>query len=206
MRKECFFDKFLRWVRQKKVVGHIPDGSAVCDIGCGKEADFLKKISPFIKQGVGLDKEVENFKDKNIQLKKIKVLNKIPLKDSAFDAVTMIAIAEHFKNPQPIFNEAFRILKTGGKLVITTPTPLAKPLLELLSFKIGIVDPDEIKDHKNYFWPKDLKKMLAESGFEKRNIKNYFFEFWLNTLMIAEKSGNDVGKRNRRVKPGKTII
>lgn len=206
MRQDSFFDKLLRLLRQKKVIEHIHEGSVVCDIGCGCDAGFLKKISGTIKNGVGLDKEVNNFKNANLELKKIKVLDKIPLNNETFDVVTMIAIVEHFDNVQKIFNEVFRILKCGGKLIITTPTPLAKPLLDFLSFKIGIVDPNEIRDHKNYFWPENIKKMLIESGFKNEGIKNYFFEFRLNNLVVAKKSCDDVGKRNRRVKPTKTII
>lgn len=187
MKRESFFDRSLRWLRHKKVAKHIPRGSIVCDIGCGHDAGFLKKISHFIKQGVGLDKEVNDSENANLKLKKTEVLDEIPLNNETFDVVTMIAIVEHFDHPQKIFNEVFRILKRDGKLIITTPTPLAKPVLDFLSFKLDLVDKNEIRDHKNYFWPEGIKKMLIESGFKKKSIKNYFFECYLNNLMIAQK-------------------
>mgnify|MGYP001594596229 CR=1 FL=1 len=101
--------------------------------------------------------------------------------------VTIIAVIEHLDHPQKILNEAFRILKEGGKLILTTPTPLAKPILEFLSFKLRLVDKNEILGHKNYFWTKDVKKMLAESGFKENGMNNYFFECYLNNLIIVQK-------------------
>ncbi len=187
MKQDSLFDKLLRWLRHRKVSKYIPKDSIVCDIGCGSDAVFLKKISCFIKQGIGLDKEVNNFKDANIELKQINVFKEIPLGDEATDVVAMIAVIEHLDEPQKILNEAFRILKQGGKLVLTTPTPLSKPILEFLSFKLGLIDKNEIGSHKNYFWTKDIKKMLLLSGFKKGGIKNYFFECYLNNLVIAQK-------------------
>lgn len=187
MKQDSFFDKLLRWLRHRKVIKYIPKDSIVCDIGCGSDASFLKKISCFIKQAVGLDKEVNNFKNTNIELKQIKVFKEIPLGGETSDVVAMIAVIEHLDEPQKILNETFRILKQGGKLVLTTPTPLAKPILEFLSFKLGLIDKNEVGSHKNYFWTKDIKKMLLLSGFKEEGIKNYFFECYLNNLVIAQK-------------------
>ncbi len=187
MKQDSFFDKFLRWLRYKKVVKHIPEDSVVCDIGCGYDAGFLKKISYFIKRGIGLDKEVSDFKNSNLEFKKIKVFKDIPVSNEPCDVVTLTAVIEHLDHPQEILNEAFRALRGGGKLILTTPTPLAKPILEFLSFKLGLVDKNEIGSHKNYFWTKDVKKMLLKSGFKEESIKNYFFECYLNNLIIAQK-------------------
>ena len=182
-----FFDKILRWLRLRKVVKYIPKGSIICDIGCGEDAYFLKKISGLIKYGFGFDEKVKSCKDSNLEFKKIKISKDIPLTDKECDTVTMIATLEHLLVPQLILNEAFRILKKDGKLILTIPTPLSRPILEFLAFKLKLIDEKEVKDHKNYFWPKDIKKMLLESGFEEKNIKNYFFEFHLNSLIIAQR-------------------
>jgi len=99
----------------------------------------------------------------------------------------MVAFLEHLDKPQLILGESFRILKKGGKLILTTPTPLAKSILEFLSFKLRLIDENEIRDHKNYFWPKDIQKMLEENGFEGKNIKSNYFEFFLNGLVVAKK-------------------
>jgi 2-polyprenyl-3-methyl-5-hydroxy-6-metoxy-1,4-benzoquinol methylase len=180
-------DKIFRFLRTKKVIKYIPKNSIVCDIGCGENPYFLKKISKFIKKGVGFDLKVTEYKNSIIEVKNLKILDQIPLEKESVDVVTLLAVIEHLEQPQEILNEAFRILKNDGVLILTTPTPLSKPILEFLAFKMKLIDKNEIKNHKNYFWPKEIKKMLGKAGFREKKIKNYFFEFFLNSLIIAKK-------------------
>lgn len=182
-----FLDKFLRWWRFKKVERLIPRNSIICDIGCGKDAYLLKKIFEKINYGIGFDKNIENSKSSKLELKKLQVFENIPLEKESCDVLTMMAALEHLDYPQEVLKESFRLLKKGGKLIMTTPTPLAKPILEGLAFKLRLINKESIQDHKNYFWPKEIKKILLMSGFKEENIKNYFFEFHLNTLIIAQK-------------------
>lgn len=182
-----FLDKFFRRLRFAKVVRYIPKNSIVCDIGCSSDAFFLKNISGRIERGIGFDEEVENYRDSNLELRKIKIFREIPLEDERCDAVTMLAVLEHLTEPRLILSESWRILKPGGRLILTTPTPLAKSILEFLAFKLRLISQDEIKGHKNYFWPADVKKMLRESGFKNESIKSRYFEFFLNSLIVAGK-------------------
>jgi len=174
-------------MRFNKVKKHIPKDSVVCDIGCGSEAYFLKNISGLIKNGVGLDKDIKEYKDSKIELRNLEVFEKIPLEDEKFDVITMMAALEHLDFPQEVLKESFRLLKRGGKLIMTTPTPLAKSVLEILAFKLRLINGESIREHKNYFWPKKTEKILLAAGFKKENIKSYFFEFFLNSLIIAKK-------------------
>jgi ubiquinone/menaquinone biosynthesis C-methylase UbiE len=45
----------------------------------------------------------------------------IPFPSNEFDAGLCIEVLEHAKSPQVLLSEAFRVLKPGGKLVITVP-------------------------------------------------------------------------------------
>ena len=184
---KSFLDKLFRRLRLGKIIRYIPNDSVVCDIGCGREAIFLKSISSFIKQGIGLDGKIEDYTDSKFEFRRFKIIDSLPIEKEKCDIVTMVAFLEHLDKPQLILGESFRILKKGGKLILTTPTPLAKSILEFLSFKLRLIDENEIRDHKNYFWPKDIQKMLEENGFEGKNIKSNYFEFFLNGLVVAKK-------------------
>lgn len=46
---------------------------------------------------------------------------KLPVADNSFDVVFHQGLLEHFKNPIPILEENFRILKTGGILLVDVP-------------------------------------------------------------------------------------
>jgi ubiquinone/menaquinone biosynthesis C-methylase UbiE len=170
----------------RKIIKYIPKESVVCDIGCGLELYLLTRIKHIIKKGVGLDQDLKDKTENNLELRNIKINDVLPLENNSFDIVTMAAFLEHLDNPEGILKEAFRILKAGGMIILTTPSPLAKPILNFLVL-INLIDKREILDHKNYFWPKDIKKMLVHAGFKQGEIKIKFFEFFTNTLVIATK-------------------
>ncbi len=180
-------DKFIRWLRFRNISKHISENSIVCDIGCGKEAYLLKKVSKSIKYGIGFDEEIKNYEDSKFNFKSFRIEREVPLKEESCDIVILMAVLEHLNYPQSILNECFRILKEKGLLIFTTPSPRAKPFLEFLAFGLNVIDKKEIGDHKNYFSPNQIKKMLKNSGFEEKNIKISFFEFFLNTLVLAKK-------------------
>lgn len=195
-----FLDKLLRQERFRKIKKYIPEDSVVCDLGCGKDAQFLKNISSFIaggptgyvakgaiKQGIGLDSAIEDYGGSNLELKNIKIEKNLPLGNESCDIITMVALIEHLSHPQEVLNECFRCLKPAGKLIITTPTPLARPILEFLAYWLHLINEKEISDHKNYFWPKNLKQMLVRAGFNRENIKSHFFELFFNNLTISQK-------------------
>ncbi|MFH1894768.1 MAG: class I SAM-dependent methyltransferase [Patescibacteria group bacterium] len=184
---DSFLDKFIRLLRTNQVKKHIAKGSVVCDIGCGKDFYFLKKISNKILRGIGFDEEVSDWRDEKYELIRQKISDRIPLEKESCDAVTMTAVLEHLVSPQEILDESFRVLKNGGKLILTTPTPAARPFLNFLAHHLRLIDKHEIENHKNYFDANTVRRMLKKSGFAEENIKNYFFELFLNNLIVAKK-------------------
>jgi len=84
-----------------------------------------------------------------------------------------------------ILREIRRVLKNGGALIGTVPSKAAKPVLEFLSYKLGIVNEAEIRDHKQYFNKKDLLEIFAKAGFEK--VEHRYFQFWMNNFFVASK-------------------
>jgi len=181
-------DYILRYLRQKAVSKSIPKNSIVCDIGCGADASFLKKISGVISFGFGFDKNVNFYKNSKIELNNIDLeTDRLPLDDGSIGTVTMLAVLEHLKEPQNIFLEIFRILKPEGFLIITTPAPLAKPILEFFAFNLKLINQREIKDHKRYLKPSEITNLLLKSGFKEDKVKIKKFEFGLNILATARK-------------------
>jgi 2-polyprenyl-3-methyl-5-hydroxy-6-metoxy-1,4-benzoquinol methylase len=104
---------------------------------------------------------------------------------SSVDCVTLIAVLEHLEKPESVLSECNRILKNDGIILITTPAPVSKPILEFLSFKLHIVSPAEIKDHKHYFTRRELSMILEKRGFANVQVKS--FEFGLNNFAVGYK-------------------
>lgn len=183
--KEPILEPLLRHFRFRKILRHISPNSIVVDIGCGHTPHLLNRLERFIKEGTGLDQLVINGKKGKIKLVSSVLKRKIPIKSNYADHVTLIAVLEHLESPNELLKEAFRILKPGGKFLLTTPSHLNKPLLEFLAFKLNIVSPREIAEHKRYFWKSELVSVVKKAGFI--NIHHEYFEFFLNNFVVARK-------------------
>ena len=183
-------DIILRFLRQRKaikIVNDLRQRLIVCDIGCGTDGNFFKKISHSIIQGIGFDKEVNAHRNSKVELKKINLdKEKLPLKKETINVVTMLAVLEHLENPENILSEIIRILKTDGILILTTPSLKAKPILEFL-VKLKMINRKGISEHKKYYSTIELKDLLFKSGFQEKNINIEYFEFGLNILATVKK-------------------
>jgi 2-polyprenyl-3-methyl-5-hydroxy-6-metoxy-1,4-benzoquinol methylase len=100
------------------------------------------------------------------------------------DVVTMLAVLEHLHHPENVAAECYRLLKPGGLMLLTVPSPTNKPLLELLA-ALRLVRPDMIEQHEHYFSHQELHGLAQQAGFNEIDIKP--FEFGLNTFMKAVK-------------------
>ncbi|MEK7482513.1 MAG: class I SAM-dependent methyltransferase [Patescibacteria group bacterium] len=183
-----FIDTILARLRKKKVLKYIPENGVVCDIGCGPELKLLLSVRGKISEGWAIDKKtidqpfsvniraVEQDMDENPIL---------PLPDNKFDCLLMMAVLEHMALPKEAIGQAFRVLRPGAILLLTTPAPSAKPILEFLAFRLRMISKEEILDHKHYFSKQELSKILTEIGFSK--IEHHYFELGLNQFVVARK-------------------
>ncbi|HEX9804378.1 MAG TPA: methyltransferase domain-containing protein [Candidatus Dojkabacteria bacterium] len=182
---EKLIDKILHRWRCAKVYPFVKEGIVVCDLGCSMRADLLKKIEGWISRGIGIDFKV----DKNLEGGKIELITSdlnatLPLEDESADLVTSMAVLEHLHDYRGFTGETYRILKDGGKLIVSTPTQAADPILRVLSF-FSLINKEEIDDHKRYFNKRQLTDLFREVGF--KNIKVNYFQFGFNQLITAEK-------------------
>lgn len=102
----------LRNELQDKIVLDIPAGNGVTteillEIGA--------KVEPF-------DLFPEYFMLKNIECKRADIVDKIPVADNYADMLICQEGIEHFSDQLKVFKEFNRVLKTNGKLLITTPS------------------------------------------------------------------------------------
>ena len=159
----------------------------VLDIGCGVFPHFL--LNTKFNQRYGLDSSVisENFGKANIVIKKMNVgKEKMPFNDGFFDCVVMLAVFEHIKSEELEFllREIKRVLRTGGRFIMTTPSPWSGKVLWGLS-RIGLISKIEIDDHKHALTPQTIKNYHKKAGF--KNTRNGFFEMGMNMWFFSEK-------------------
>ncbi|HOW03146.1 MAG TPA: class I SAM-dependent methyltransferase [Caldisericia bacterium] len=106
-------------------------GKKVLDIGCGgggKTAYIAKYYEPKQIYGVDLSEDfISKAKGfgKSLNIKEMDFLvcnaENLPFKDSEFDSIILFDTFEHLKNPIKVLNEAKRVLKVGGYILISFP-------------------------------------------------------------------------------------
>jgi len=178
-----FFVSFFRNIRNKKVA-KIIDGGKVLDIGCGNDYFLLKRVKNKIEKGYGIDEKVQSVKEGNIITTRSSVKGKLPFDSGEFDYVTMVAFIEHITKPDDIMKECNRVLKKGGKIIITTPMGRARKIWETM-VKLGLTDEESVKNHEHYFSPEELRLLLERNNFKV--IEEEKFELGMNFLIIGKK-------------------
>lgn len=183
-----FIDRAIAYLRLGKVRGYAEEGDIVLDFGCGNQAFFLHSVKDKINSGVGIDYEVEDKKvGKNISLIKQGFEDALPFEDSSFNKIFILAVLEHISPEKVItlFSELARVLRSGGKIILTTPTPRSKPILEFLAFKLRLISRSEVADHKKYYTRHDMKELAKKT---RLGLKKYeTFQLGLNSLAVMEK-------------------
>lgn len=181
-------DNIIAKLRLKKVVSYVENGDRVLDFGCGYQAYFLRHIKNIVSSGIGIDYDIENIKiGGNVKLVKLRFIDKLPLADNYFDKVFLLAVVEHIPliSEFPLLCELRRVLKKGGNIILTTPTPFGKKVLEFLAFKLKIISAKEIRDHKKYYNYSDFREIASKLNF--KIVKYKTFQFGINSICVMEK-------------------
>jgi ubiquinone/menaquinone biosynthesis C-methylase UbiE len=189
--KEELLEPFLRRLRIRRVLPIIRrfSGCRVLDIGCGWNADLLRSVEPYVASGTGIDFKAPDFNTDKIKTIKAHIEDTLPFKDGEFDVVTMLAVLEHIAQVDKVVSESYRVLRPGGILCGTVPSKIARPVLEILSFKLHIVNPKEIADHKTYFDRQSLRELFTKFGFKV--LIHKYFQFGMNNFFVAQKAEAD---------------
>ena len=119
------------------------------DIGSG-----ISPVSPVLKETLFMDLSIKsiNFLKKQGHNAKVGSITKIPLKDNEFDWIFCSEVLEHIKDYKKAIKELSRVVKKGGKIIITVPVHI----------RYWHSD-DEFVGHYRRFNPKELRKDLEKS-------------------------------------------
>ena len=176
----------LRARQANKLIPEYLRKGRILDIGCGSYPYFLAHT--YFKEKYAVDQldKPESISEISWQTLDLNSEPLIPFEDNYFNAITMLAVAEHLNptNLVQVFKEVYRMLNPNGVVVITTPAAWSNNLLQLLA-TLGMVSKEEIDEHIYIYTLPLLGWYFGKAGFEMTKVKFGYFEFRLNLWAVA---------------------
>lgn len=181
-------DRLVRRLRARRLHQYLHAGASVLDVGCGTENWFLRANSSRIRLGIGIDPHLATttFSEDNVAGFRGTLSEFASLPDAhRFDVVTLLAVIEHFDidSAEGVLRDCKMMLRPGGTVLLTTPTPRAKPVLEFLAFRAHLISKEEIADHSHYHTERSIRELLKSSGFF--SVRYRTFQCGMNSLISA---------------------
>jgi hypothetical protein len=163
------------YVRQKRVL----------DFGCGRNAWAARSIKSLVRLVHGVDASLGTPEVVLDDILLVQSIGQLPRAD--YEVIAALAVFEHIP-PFDLVNVLHYLAKisTPDAIIVgTVPTPLARPVLEFLSFKLGLIDSSQINDHWVYYDDLWLKEIVALTPWKIGSYK--LFQLGLNSEFVLAK-------------------
>lgn len=176
---------------------------------------FFKEKGTFVECGSGTSQDVLKVNKKRRKLialdiskkaleeaSKIRKIDKciqgdifdLPFKDNSIDGIWNLGVMEHFSKKQiiMIFNEFFRVLKKGGRVIIFWP-----PVFGSSELVLGLIESIIHIFKKNfYFFPNEITRLkskkhardiISKTKFKLKGIHFNYLDLFTHIVILLEK-------------------
>jgi 2-polyprenyl-6-hydroxyphenyl methylase/3-demethylubiquinone-9 3-methyltransferase len=163
-------------LRRRFLLERVRAGERVLDLGCG-EGCFTTELARAGARVVGVDVAEEPLRrararDPALELRAIDAGAPWPLADTSFEAVWAGEVIEHVADTAAWLSEVRRVLRSGGRLLVSTPAngrlALARAALSRRAFAARF---DPLGDHLRFYSRETLTALLEQFGFESIDVR-----------------------------------
>ncbi len=164
-------------LRRRFLLENVAAGQRVLDVGCG-EGRFAAELARAGTDVVGIDVAEEPLRraralHPQLDLRLVESEGTWELPDAGFDVVWAGEVIEHVLDTARWLSEVRRVLRSGGCLLISTPSQgrlaLARTALSRRAYATRF---DPRGDHIRYYSRETLAALLGEFRFEAINVRS----------------------------------
>lgn len=154
-----------------------PSGSQatfeVLDVGCGTGAN-LEMLSEFGEPaGVDVSAEAVSYcHERGFPHVNHGAAEALPFAEESFDLVTALDVVEHLDDDVAVLKEMNRVLRPDGKILLFVPA---------FMFLWGVQD--DVSNHRRRYTSGQLKRVVAQAGFEVERASYANITFFFPTLI-----------------------
>jgi ArsR family transcriptional regulator len=134
----------------------------VGDLGCGT-GQVAAALGPFVKEVIAVDRSADMLQAARRRLRDIAnvdvrrgELEALPIQDSVLDAATLLLVLHHLPDPAEALAEAARVLRPGGRLLISDMLPHDREIYRQQMGHVWLGFSEET-----------LGRLLAQAGFDR---------------------------------------
>jgi 2-polyprenyl-6-hydroxyphenyl methylase/3-demethylubiquinone-9 3-methyltransferase len=165
------FDLRARFLREQ-----VSAGERVLDVGCG-EGRFAAELTRAGAAVVGIDVAEEALRragelDPGLELLLVDGEGAWPLADASFDVVWAGEVIEHVADTASWLSEVRRVLRPGGRLLLSTPAHGRARMLRLaLSRRAFAAHFNPTGEHLRFYNRDTLSELLADFRFQELELR-----------------------------------
>ena len=188
-----FYYEKIEFIKQ-----NIKSKKIVLDVGCndGYIGDELIKEGNIVYGIDIVDKDLKRAKKRGLKVKNVDVENQgFPYQSNFFDVVILADIIEHVFDTDALLKKSARVLRKGGKLIVTTPNiaSLGRRLMLLAGISPFVEYSLELPTnglpsvgHVRYYTVPTLRNQLEYNGFKDVSIEGDKLYFFLKSKALGK--------------------
>ncbi len=160
--------------RREFMLEHVRFGERVLDLGCGDGsfAEWLVSVGCEVT-AVDVSREAVRRAAERVPDATVRLVDEdgpLPFEEDEFGAVWAGEVLEHVADVVGLLAEVRRVLRWGGRLIVTTPY---HGRVALAALALGGMDAhfDPRADHLRFFTARTLRDVLCDAGFSRVDVR-----------------------------------